>query len=93
MDQLNLNQLWKELQCNRFCKKKVKEIKMKPDPNFILDENSILRKAVKLKYSVEPTIVVPRKINKYYYFRDSRWERPLGNQLYCQHDAKIFLVD
>ena len=38
------------------------EIKIKPDPNFILDKNSFLRKAVKLKYSVEPTIVVPRNL-------------------------------
>ena len=31
-------------------------------PKFLLDENSILRKVVKLKYTVEPTIVVPRKL-------------------------------
>ena len=36
-------------------------MKTKLDPNFLLDENSILRKVVKLKYTVEPTIVVSRK--------------------------------
>ena len=34
-------------------------MKTKPDPNFILDDHSILNKAVKLKYTVEFTIVVP----------------------------------
>ena len=37
-------------------------MKTKPDPNFLLDEHSILRKAVKLKYTIEPTIVAPRNI-------------------------------
>ena len=62
IDKLNLDLLRKEQLCNRFCKKKVKEIKTMPDPSSILDENSIFRKAVKLKYTVEPTIVVPKKL-------------------------------
>ena len=37
-------------------------MKTMPDPNFLLDENSILRKVVKLKSTIEPTIVVPRKL-------------------------------
>ena len=37
-------------------------MKTKPGPNFLLDKNSILRKVVKLKYTVEPTIVVARKL-------------------------------
>ena len=37
-------------------------MKTKSDPNFLLDENSILRKVVKLKYTVEPTIVATRKL-------------------------------
>ena len=36
-------------------------MKVKPDPSFLLDDSSILRKIVKLKYIVELTIVVPRK--------------------------------
>ena len=60
MGKLNINVLRKEQQCDRFCKNKVKEMKLKPDPNFLLDENSILTKAVKLKYMVEPIIVVPK---------------------------------
>ena len=35
---------------------------MRPDPSFLLDNNSILRKVVKLKYTVEPTTVSPRKL-------------------------------
>ena len=37
-------------------------MKTKSDPNFLLDKHSILRKAVKLKDTIEPTIVVPRKL-------------------------------
>ena len=37
-------------------------MKKKPDPHFLLDGNSILRKVLKLKYTIEPTIVVPRKL-------------------------------
>ena len=50
IDKLNLNLLRKEQLHDRF-RKKVNEIKTKPNPSHILDENSILRKAVKLKYS------------------------------------------
>ena len=59
---LNLDELRKEQQQDRFCKNKVKEMKKKPDPCFLLDDNSILRKVVKLKCTIEPTIVVPRKL-------------------------------
>ena len=62
MEKLNLDILRKEKQHDRFCKNKVKEMKTKPDPNLLLDENSILRRVVKLKYTVEPTIVVDRKL-------------------------------
>ena len=62
IDKLNLYLLWREQQWDSFCKKKVKEIKMRPGPNFILDEKSILWKAVKLRYSFLPAIVVPRKL-------------------------------
>ena len=37
-------------------------MKKKPDPNFLLDDNSILWKVVQLKYTVELTIVVLRKL-------------------------------
>ena len=37
-------------------------MKKKPDPNFLLDNNRILRKVVKLECTIEPTIVVPRKL-------------------------------
>ena len=61
-DKLNLDLLRREQVCNKFCKRKLKEIKTKPDPSFFLDENGILKKAVKLKYTVEPTIEVPRNL-------------------------------
>ena len=62
IEKLNLDILRKEQQCEQFCKNKVKKMKTKPDPSFLLDKNSILRKIVKLKYTVEPTIVVPWKL-------------------------------
>ena len=62
IDKLNLDLQRKEQLCEQFCKKKVRESETKPDPSFNLDENSIFRKAVKLKYTVEPTIVEPRKL-------------------------------
>ena len=54
--------LKKEQQTDRFCKGKIRDLKNKPDPNFVLNHNSILRKVTKLKYSTEPAIVVPRKL-------------------------------
>ena len=41
---LNLEVLKKEQQWGRFCKSKVKDMKKKPDPNFLLDHKSSLRK-------------------------------------------------
>ena len=55
----NLEVLRKEQQWGRFCKNKVKEIKKNLEPNFLLDNNSILKKVVKLKYTIECTIVFP----------------------------------
>ena len=37
-------------------------MKTKPDPNIILDDHSFLKKVVKLKYTVELTIVVPKNL-------------------------------
>ena len=61
VQKLNLDVLRKKQQHNWFCKNKVKEMKTKLYPNFLPDKNSILRKVVKLN-TVEPTIVVPRKL-------------------------------
>ena len=41
---LNLEVLKKEQQLDKFCKGKVRDLMNKPDPNFLLDHNSILRK-------------------------------------------------
>ena len=62
MGKLNWDVLRREQQWDWFCKNKVKEIKVKPDPSFLLDNNSILRRVVKLKYTVELTVVIPRKL-------------------------------
>ena len=35
-------------------------MKKMPDPNFLLDSNSILRKVVKPKYTIKPAIFVPK---------------------------------
>ena len=59
---LNLEVLRKEQQQDQFCKNKVKDMKKTPDPNFLLDNNSILRKVVKLKYTIGPAIFVLKKL-------------------------------
>ena len=59
MGKINLDMLRKEQQWDQFCKNKVKEMKNKLDPNLVLDDNSFLRKVVKLEYTIEPMIVVP----------------------------------
>ena len=62
MGKLNLQVLKKEQQWDKVCKGKVRDLINKPDPNFPLDHNSILRKLIKLKYNIEPALVVPRKL-------------------------------
>ena len=59
---VNLDVLRKEQWQDTFCKKQVKTLRMKGDGSFMLDENSILWKIVRLRYTIEPTIVVPRKL-------------------------------
>ena len=92
MGKLKQNVLRKEQQWDIFCKSKVKELKKKLDPNFLLDNNGMLRKVVNLKYTVELTIVVPRK-HISYYFRVSQHKRTPGYQLHCQYDEMLLLVD
>ena len=59
---LNQDLQRKAVQWDIFCQFKVKEMKKKPCPSFLLDNNGILRKVVKLMDTVEATIVVPRKL-------------------------------
>ena len=59
---LNMEILKKEQQWDKFCKGKVRDLENKPDPTFLLDHNSILRKVTKLKYTMEPAIVVPGQL-------------------------------
>ena len=70
IEKLNLDILRKEQHRDWFCKNKVKEMKTKPDPNFLLQKHSILREAFKIKYTVVPNIVVP-KFNQSHYIRGS----------------------
>ena len=45
-----------------FLQKKAKSIRSKEVDGFVLDKNGILQKLVKLKYTIEPTIVLLRKL-------------------------------
>ena len=72
---------------------KVKKMKTKPDPNFLLDEISILGKVIKLKYTVEPTIVVPRKLTSLTILEFHNAKSPPRYQLHCEHDETLFLMD
>ena len=62
--QLHLDELHREQKCYQFCKNKAKGINSYKPSDFILDNNRILRKIVKLKYTVEPTIFIPRKLKQ-----------------------------
>ena len=57
MEKLNLDVLRKEQWQDTFCIKKAKSIRLKQVDGFVLDENSILHKFFRLKYTVQPTIV------------------------------------
>ena len=58
MEKLNLDILREDT----FCIKKVKTMRTEQDDSFTLDEKSILQKMLRLRYTIEPTIVVPRKL-------------------------------
>ena len=62
MEKLNLDALREEQWQDTFCMKKVKMLRTKWDGSFMLDKNGILQKMVRLRYTLEPTIVVPRKL-------------------------------
>ena len=65
IDKLNLNLLLRDQWWDNIYKKKMKEIKAKPDPSFIVGENSILRKAVKVFHCTHHCS--PKKINILFY--------------------------
>ena len=62
MEKLNLDILREEQWQDTFCIKKAKSIRSKEVDGFVLDKNGILHNVFRLKYTVEPTIVVPRKL-------------------------------
>ena len=53
---------WEEQWKDTFCIKKGKTLRTKQGNSFMLDDNSILWKMVRLKYTIEPTTIVPRKL-------------------------------
>ena len=61
-EKLSLDVLREEQWWHTFCIKKVKALRTKQDNSFMLNDNSILWKIVRLRYTIEPTIVVPRKL-------------------------------
>ena len=62
MGKLNLDVLqWEQWQ-DTFCINKVRVMRTKQDHSFMQADNSILRKVVRLRYTIEPIIVVPRKL-------------------------------
>ena len=62
IEKLSLDVLREEQWQDTFCVKKVKALRAKQDSSFTLDDNSILQKMVKLRYIIEPAIVMPRKL-------------------------------
>ena len=62
MEKLNLDILREEQWQDTFCMKKAKSVRSKQVDGFMLDKNSILQKIVGLKYTVESTTIVPRKL-------------------------------
>ena len=62
MEKLNIDALRKAQWQDTFWMKKAKSIRSKEVDGFVLDENGMLHMFVRLKYTVEPTIVVPRKL-------------------------------
>ena len=50
--QVNFNELCREQKQDQFCKNKVKSINEDKSSDFILDNNGILRKIVRLKYTI-----------------------------------------
>ena len=68
-------------------------MKKMPDPNILLDHNSILRKVIKLKYTIEPAIDVPSKLTSLIIIDIPQCQRTLGHHQNGQHDQMLFLVD
>ena len=61
MENLNLEVLREE----QFCMKTATNVRLKQVDGFVLDEYGILQKMVRLKYTIDPTIVVPRKLTSH----------------------------
>ena len=62
MGKLKLDVLREEQWQDTFCMKKAKSVRSKQVDGFVLEKNGILWIFVRLKYTLEPTIFVPRKL-------------------------------
>ena len=62
MEKLNLDVLREVQQQDIFCTKKAKSIRSNEVAGFVLDENGILCRFVKFKYTIDSTIVALRKL-------------------------------
>ena len=62
MEKLNLDILQVEQQQDKFCINKVKAMRTNQDHSFTLDNNNILWEMLRLRYTIQPTTVVPRKL-------------------------------
>ena len=62
MGKLDLDVLQEGQWWDKFCINKVVAMRTKQDNGFMLDNNSILWKMVRLRYTIEPTIVMPRRL-------------------------------
>ena len=62
IEKLNLDVLREAKWQDAFCTKKAKSIRSKEEDGWVLNKNGILLKFIKLKYTIESTIVVLRKL-------------------------------
>ena len=74
------------------CMKKAKSLRSKQVDGFMLDKNSILHKFVRLKYTVDPTIVVPRKLTSLIIVEFHNGKDHQGVSLHSEHDKELLLV-
>ena len=72
--------------------KKAKSRRLKQVDGFVLDQNDILRTFVKLKHTVLPTIVVPRKLTSFIILEIHNSKGHQVYQPHSEHDKALLLV-
>ena len=89
---LNLDVLREKQWQDTSCIKKVKALRAKQDDTFTQDNNSILQKMVQLRYTIEPTMVVPRKLTSLIIVELHNDKGHQGVQSHSEHDKALLLV-